>query len=129
MNQELIDVLENKIGALVEKYNDLKEENAMLHDEIQRITFHYRLCGVKKNEIGHYVAHRLRVAGYRGDGLFSPASLRALHRGSSGIPRLINILAHKALMSAFGEGLPLAQVRHVRLARKDTEGARGVSWI
>ncbi|MFZ4859492.1 MAG: cell division protein ZapB [Desulfuromonadaceae bacterium] len=38
MNQELIDVLENKIGALVEKYNDLKEENAMLHDEIQRLT-------------------------------------------------------------------------------------------
>ena len=38
MNQELIDVLENKIGALVEKYNDLKEENAMLHEEIQRLT-------------------------------------------------------------------------------------------
>jgi MSHA biogenesis protein MshM len=96
---------------------------------LQRIVFHYRLCGVQKSEIGHYVAHRLRVAGYRGDGLFSPASLRALHRASSGIPRLINILAHKALMSAFGEGLPLAQVRHVRLARKDTEGARGLRWL
>ncbi len=38
MNQELIDVLETKIGALVEKYNDLKEENAMLHEEVQRLS-------------------------------------------------------------------------------------------
>ena len=38
MNQELIDVLEAKIGVVLEKYNDLKEENAMLHDEIQRLT-------------------------------------------------------------------------------------------
>jgi predicted nuclease with TOPRIM domain len=38
MNQELIDVLETKIGVVLEKYNDLKEENAMLHDEIQRLT-------------------------------------------------------------------------------------------
>jgi cell division protein ZapB len=38
MNQELIDVLETKIGVILEKYNDLKEENAMLHEEIQRLT-------------------------------------------------------------------------------------------
>ena len=38
MNQELIDVLETKIGDILQKYNDLKEENAMLHEEIQRLT-------------------------------------------------------------------------------------------
>jgi len=38
MNQELIDVLEAKIGVILDKYNDLKEENAMLHEEIQRLT-------------------------------------------------------------------------------------------
>ena len=37
MNQELLDVLEGKIGSILEKYNDLKEENAMLHEEIQRL--------------------------------------------------------------------------------------------
>ena len=37
MNQELLDVLEAKIGAILEKYNDLKEENAAMHDEIQRL--------------------------------------------------------------------------------------------
>jgi MSHA biogenesis protein MshM len=95
---------------------------------LQRIAFHYRLGGLKKSEIANYVAHRLRVAGYRGDGLFSAAAVRALHRASGGTPRLINILAHKSLLSVFGEGRQLAKVRHVRQARKDTEGARQVGW-
>lgn len=96
---------------------------------LQRIAFHYRLGVLKKSEIGHYVAHRLRVAGYRGEGLFTPAALRALHRASGGTPRLINILAHKSLMSVFGEGRQMVKVRHVRLARKDTEGARRLGWF
>ena len=96
---------------------------------LQRIAFHYRLGVLKKSEIGLYVAHRLRVAGYRGEGLFTPAALRALHRASGGTPRLINILAHKSLMSVFGEGRQMAWVRHVRLARKDTEGARRLGWF
>ena len=36
MDQELIEVLEKKIGDLVEKYSVLKEENARLNEEIQR---------------------------------------------------------------------------------------------
>jgi MSHA biogenesis protein MshM len=96
---------------------------------LQRIAFHYRLGALKKNEIGNYVAHRLRVAGYRGEGLFTAAALRALHRASGGVPRLINILAHKALLLVFGEGRQMARVRHVRLARKDTEGARRIGWM
>ena len=96
---------------------------------LQRIAFHCRLRGVRKDEIGQYVAHRLRVAGYRGDDLFTPAALRALHRASGGTPRLINILAHKSLLSVFGEGRLRAELRHVRLARKDTEGARRLRWF
>ena len=38
MNHELIEVLEKKIGAIVEKYSALKEENARLKEEIQRLS-------------------------------------------------------------------------------------------
>ena len=38
MNQELIEILENKIGDIVEKYNVLKEENARLNEEVQRLS-------------------------------------------------------------------------------------------
>lgn len=96
---------------------------------LQRIAFHYRLGGLKKNELEHYLAHRLRVAGFRGESLFTPAALRALQRASRGTPRLINILAHKALLAVFGEGRQMIKARHVRLAARDTEGARRPGWL
>ncbi len=107
---------------------DEKLKRPEIRQLLQRIVFHYRLSGMQKNEIGHYVAHRLRVSGYRGDDLFSRGALRALHRASGGTPRLVNILAHKALMAVYGEGRQTVKVRHVRLARKDTEGARRIGW-
>lgn len=38
MNQELIEVLENRITEIVEKYSALKKENVGLNEEIQRLT-------------------------------------------------------------------------------------------
>lgn len=38
MNQELIEVLEKKISEIVEKYMALKEENALLHEEVQHLS-------------------------------------------------------------------------------------------
>ncbi len=108
---------------------DEKLQRPEVRQLLQRIAFHYRLGSLKQSEIGHYVAHRLRVAGYLGEGLFSPAALRALHRASGGTPRLINILAHKSLLSVFGEGRQMVKVRHVRGARNDTEGAHRIGWF
>ena len=96
---------------------------------LQRIAFHYRLGSLQKGELERYLAHRLRVAGFRGESLFTPAAVRVLHRASRGTPRLINILAHKALLVVFGEGRQMAKARHIRLAAKDTEGARHPGWL
>lgn len=95
---------------------------------LQRITFHYRLKGLSRKEVPLYLSHRLRVAGHRREALFGPGATGALYRGSAGIPRLVNILAHKALLAAFGEGKQMVKARHVRKAAKDTEGARSVGW-
>jgi len=94
----------------------------------QRIVFHYRMPGLMRGEIGAYVEHRLRVAGYHGGRLFSAPARRALYRHSGGMPRLVNILAHKALIAAFGEGADFVRLRHVRAAARDTEGARKIGW-
>jgi MSHA biogenesis protein MshM len=94
----------------------------------QRIAFHYRLKGLAREEVGHYLAHRLRVAGYRGEGLFAQGASRALYRASQGTPRLVNILANKALLAVFGEGRQTVRTRHVRHAARDTEGARDPGW-
>ena len=89
----------------------------------QRITFSYRLRPLDQADAGRYLQERLAVAGYRGETLFPPAVVRLLVRGSGGIPRLLNILAHKCLMAAFGEGKRQVSARHVRRALADTEGS------
>jgi MSHA biogenesis protein MshM len=86
----------------------------------QRITFQYQLKALSRDEVDHYLAHRLRVAGYRGNRLFALPAVRAVHRLSGGVPRLINIVAHKAMLLAFGEGLQQVLPRHVRQAVADT---------
>lgn len=94
----------------------------------QRIAFHYRMPPLTVAEMARYLDHRLHVAGHRGESLFTPAARRALYRRSGGTPRLVNILAHKALLAAFGEGQARVRTHHVRQAAGDTEGALRVSW-
>jgi len=94
----------------------------------QRIAFHYDLKGLRRDEIASYVDHRLNVAGYRGGHLFSRPALASLHRYSQGLPRLVNILANKALLAAYGEGEATVAARHVKAAARDTEGVRSGSW-
>lgn len=50
--------------------NSTKLRRPAIRQLLQRIAFHYRLAGIGRNEVDRYVAHRLRVAGYRGDSLF-----------------------------------------------------------
>jgi len=89
----------------------------------QRITFSYRLGVLDKKDTERYVHERLAVAGYQGAPLFTPEAVQRLVRDSAGIPRLINILANKSLMAAYGEGRKQVTSRHVALALRDTEGA------
>ena len=90
----------------------------------QRIAFSCRLEGLDRDEVDVYLAHRLRVAGYRGQGLFTAPAVRRLHRAARGVPRLLNILANKALLLAFGEGGQAVMARHVSAAMQDSAEAR-----
>jgi len=85
-----------------------------------RISFQYRLNALTSEETERYLAHRLRVAGLRGDALFPPQVARTMYRVTRGVPRLINIVAHKALLLAYGEGALRVTHQHVKLAAADT---------
>ena len=69
----------------------------------QRITAHYNLKSLLPRETAEYVLHRLRVARARTP-LFTRSALSSIHRLSSGTPRLINILADRALLGAYASG-------------------------
>ncbi len=86
----------------------------------QRISFQYDLRGLRKNELERYLRHRLAVAGFTGETLFSERAVSKLHRITGGTPRLVNIIAHKALMLAFSDGRQQINTMHIRDAAADT---------
>ena len=96
----------------------------------QRVTFSYCLQLMDADQVYQYVRHRLNVAGYRGVEIFNRRCCRYLFKASKGTPRIVNVLCHKALMLAYGEGVQQVSLRHIKLAIKDTEAAQsaGMSW-
>lgn len=90
----------------------------------QRIAFHYHLGPLSREDLAFYISHRLNVAGYPGVHLFAADALKALHKVSGGVPRLVNILAHKSLMLTYGEGRQQVRAAHVHAAAKDTIAAK-----
>lgn len=68
-----------------------------------------------------YIDHRLMKAGYSGHRLFSEDAVDMIFQQSRGIPRLVNIICHKALMSAFGKGDHKIEPLHVEAAVADTD--------
>ncbi len=100
---------------------DVRLSQRKLRQLKQRIVFSYRLCPLDRRALGEYVQYRLHVAGYRGPELFNARLIRQLYRSSRGIPRLVNLLCHKAMMSAFGMGDLRIKHCHLKLAARDTE--------
>lgn len=99
---------------------DDKLQQDSIRQLTQRITFHYHLGPLTRDDLEFYVSHRLSVAGFTGSRLFGKDAIGALHSASRGVPRLVNILAHKALMLTYGEGRQQVRARHVRDAARDT---------
>jgi len=107
---------------------DRKLASASVRQLRQRITFQYTLKALARHEVADYVAHRLTIAGYSGPALFTDGALKAIHLASRGVPRLVNILAHKSLLLAYGEGARRAERRQVRAAIDDTPSANIPWW-
>lgn len=105
-----------------------KLELEQIRQLAQRITFHYHLGPLSRDDLDYYVAHRLRVAGFLGARLFSRGAIRRLYKASGGVPRLVNILSHKALMLAYGQGKQQVAGGHVLTAALDTVGAKRRYW-
>lgn len=89
----------------------------------QRVTFSYTLQLMDADQVYQYVKHRMNVAGYRGGDLFDQKCCSLLFKASKGTPRIVNVLCHKALMLAYGEGLQKITPQHVKLSIQDTEAA------
>lgn len=100
---------------------DEKLANSKVRQLRQRISFSYSLRAMTASEVIYYINHRLQVAGFNQPPLFSNRLGLEIARASRGIPRLVNILCHKVLLQAYGEGLNTITSRHIQLAIADTD--------
>jgi general secretion pathway protein A len=69
----------------------------------QRIVFYYHLEALDIKETGEYIKFRLKKAGNENTDLFTKKAIDEIYRYSNGVPRLINLVCHNALISGLVE--------------------------
>ena len=76
---------------------------------------------LNREDLDTYLFHRLSMAGHTMGNLFNKKARDVLFKASKGIPRVVNILCHKALLIAYGKGEHNINDKIMRLAIKDTD--------
>ena len=86
----------------------------------QRITLRWHMGPLRYRETVAYVRHRLAVASEgRAARLFTVPALRLTHSLADGVPRLINMIAHRAMLAAFVSRQPRVTRRSVVRAYRE----------
>ena len=67
----------------------------------QRVSIRYELKPLTREETALYVAHRLIIAGGGAVVSFAPKALALVHKYTTGIPRLINLVCDRALLGGY----------------------------
>jgi len=89
----------------------------------QRVTARYHLRPFSESESHRYVQHRMEVAGQK-QPIFTRQAMRAAHRLSRGIPRLLNTICDRALLGAYATGQTRVKESVVRRAAREVLGPR-----
>jgi len=85
----------------------------------QRILVHAELRQLSRHQVEQYVHHRIAMAGGQGIPFFTNWAVRWIHWKSKGIPRIINNICDKALLSAYIDSSEVVNWKHIRTAIKD----------
>jgi len=89
----------------------------------QRMSVRYHLSPLDLRETRHYVDHRIGVASEKPGVRFSGAAVRGIYGFSRGAPRLINIVADRALLLGFTRSRRRISFGIIRAALREVRGA------
>ena len=117
---------EKLIQIILMGQSELQEKLARrdLRQLAQRITARYHLTPLARMEAEDYIRHRLSVAGGEGKVTFTSEALGTIHRLSSGVPRLINLICDRALLAGYVAGARTITTTMVRQAASEVGGPR-----
>lgn len=85
----------------------------------ERVVQRFQLGPLHPGELRDYLEFRLRAAGHRGNFPFSAKAVERIGRISRGLTRRINILADKALLSAFARNARSVEREDAQRAERD----------
>jgi general secretion pathway protein A len=100
-----------ELGELLDSYD--------LRQLAQRITLSCHLSPLSFREVREYIEHRIQIASIRTPVVFTHSAYRLIYRYSTGIPRLINIVCDRALLTAFGRNQKKINSTTVRTAIRE----------
>ena len=69
----------------------------------QRIAINYHIHPLTESETGHYIEHRLKVAGATRK-IFKSNAIGEIFRFTGGYPRAINVICDHALLTGYASG-------------------------
>ena len=84
----------------------------------QRVVARFHLLPLEKTDIANYVNHRLHHAGAN-RAIFENSAMTALFKLTKGVPRLINLICHHALLAAYATGAKTVSAKLVKKAAKE----------
>ncbi|MFQ5515281.1 MAG: ExeA family protein [Myxococcota bacterium] len=90
---------------------DSKLARPEIRQLLQRVELRYRIRPLSTQETREYVRQRLLIAGHESGDVFTASALRSIHRYTSGIPRVINVLCDGALLIGFVRRSPRVSAR------------------
>lgn len=105
-----------------------KLESKALRQLNQRISVRYHLAPLSPEETVRYIEHRLTVAGAKGGIEFTAGAYQAIYHFSRGVPRLINLIADRALLAGYVAGSTCITKEMVSEGRQSIAGDRARTW-
>ena len=119
---QIILVGQPELGELLDSYD--------LRQLAQRITLSCHLSPLSFREVREYIEHRIQIASIQTPVVFTHSAYRLIYRYSTGIPRLINIVCDRALLTAFGRNQKKINSAIVRAAMRElSERGKKRRWL
>jgi MSHA type pilus biogenesis protein MshL len=87
-----------------------------------RVVERFTVTALKREAVGEYIAFRMTRAGRSGETAFSRPAVNQIWDAAGGLIRRINLLADKALLSAFARSKQRVDSRDVERAVSDLDG-------
>jgi len=94
--------------------NDLKQF-------AQRVSTHYHINGLNKDEVNNYIRYRLKVGEAKNLDIFNEDAIELIYRHALGIPRIINVICDTALVYGYADGIKIIDKGLIETVIKERE--------